>query len=273
MTPNVEPRLYVAAADELAGRVIAITGAGSGIGRAVALACAAHGAEVVLLGRTVHKLERVYDEIRAAGSPEPIIAPLDLERATAREYDAVADAIGARFGRLDGLLHNAGLLGDLSPIEHYDVPLWTRVLHVNVTSAPSAAWTAQQIVEAVGPDFEAKRLIRDRDGIYGAAFDKRVRSLGIEQLRTAPRSPWQNGYAERWVGTLRRELLDHVIPLGERHLLRLVRQHAVYYNDDRPHMALAGDAPAHRPVEPPERGEVVALPRVGGLHHRYSRAA
>ena len=148
-----------------------------------------------------------------------------------------------------------------------------RVLHVNVTSAPSAAWTAQQIVEAVGPDFEAKRLIRDRDGIYGAAFDKRVRSLGIEQLRTAPRSPWQNGYAERWVGTLRRELLDHVIPLGERHLLRLVRQHAVYYNDDRPHMALAGDAPAHRPVEPPERGEVVALPRVGGLHHRYSRAA
>lgn len=135
MTPTFEPRLHVAAPDELAGRVIAITGAGSGIGRAVAHACAAHGAEVALLGRTVRKLEGVYDEIVAAGGPEPVIAPLDLERATAREYDAVADAIGARFGRLDGLVHNAGLLGDLSPIEHYDVPLWTRVLHVNVTAA------------------------------------------------------------------------------------------------------------------------------------------
>lgn len=130
-----EPRLHVATAGELAGRVIAITGAGSGIGRAVALACAAHGAEVVLLGRTIAKLEKVYDEIVAAGHAAPIIAPLDLEKATAREYDAIADAIAKRYGRLDGLLHNAGLLGDLSPIEHYDVPLWTRVLHVNVTAA------------------------------------------------------------------------------------------------------------------------------------------
>lgn len=135
MTPMIEPRLHLAAPDELAGRAIAITGAGSGIGRAVALACAAHGAEVVLIGRTVKKLEGVYDEIVAAGGPEPAIAPLDLERATAREYDALAEALGARFGRVDGLLHNAGLLGDLSPIEHYDIPLWTRVMHVNVTAA------------------------------------------------------------------------------------------------------------------------------------------
>jgi transposase InsO family protein len=91
-----------------------------------------------------------------------------------------------------------------------------RILHVNVTAHPYAAWAAQQIVEAVGPDANVVRLIRDRDGIYGRTFDARVRNLGIEQLRTAPRSPWQNGYGERWVGTLGRELLDHVIVLGER---------------------------------------------------------
>jgi hypothetical protein len=97
--------------------------------------------------------------------------------------------------------------------------------------------------------------------------------MGLEQFRIAPRPPWQNGFAERFVGTVRRELLDHVIVLGERHLLRLVRDYVRFYNDDRPHMALDGDAPAGRTAEGPELGEVVALPRVGGLHHRYSRAA
>ena len=148
-----------------------------------------------------------------------------------------------------------------------------RILHVNVTAHPYAAWAAQQIVEAAGLDANVVRLIRDRDGIYGEAFDARVRNLGIEQLRTSPRSPWQNGYAERWVGTLRRELLDHVIVLGERHLLHLVRRHASYYNEDRPHMSLDGDAPVTREVEPRELGKVVALPRVSGLHHRYVRRA
>jgi transposase InsO family protein len=148
-----------------------------------------------------------------------------------------------------------------------------RVLHVNVTAHPYAAWAAQQIVEAIGADFLPAYLIRDRDGIYGAAFDARVDHLGIAQVKIAPRSPWQNGYAERWVGTLRRELLDHVIVLGERHLLQLVRQHVAYYNEDRPHRALQGDAPVARAAEPPSAGKVVALSRVGGLHHRYSRAA
>jgi transposase InsO family protein len=105
-----------------------------------------------------------------------------------------------------------------------------RVLHVNVTAHPHAAWAAQQIVKAIGADFLPAYLIRDRDGIYGAAFDARVDHLGIETVKISPSSPWQNGYAERWVGTLRRELLDHVIVLGERHLLRLVRQHVAYYN-------------------------------------------
>ena len=116
-------------------------------------------------------------------------------------------------------------------------------------------------------------MIRDRDGIFGKVFDDRVRNLGIEQLRTAPRSPWQNGYAERFVGTLRRELLDHVIVLGERHLLHMARAYVAYYNRDRPHMALDCDAPVARPVERPDRGRVVAMPRVGGLHHRYTRQA
>jgi transposase InsO family protein len=148
-----------------------------------------------------------------------------------------------------------------------------RVLHVNVTRQPHAGWAAQQIVEALGADLVPARLIRDRDGIFGAIFDARVDHLGIRQLKISPRSPWQNCYAERFVGTLRRELLDHMIVLGERHLLRAVRDFVTYYNDDRPHMSLAGDAPITRHVEPPERGKVIAMPRVGGLHHRYSRVA
>jgi putative transposase len=148
-----------------------------------------------------------------------------------------------------------------------------RISHVNVTAHPHAAWATQQMVEAVGFDATLSRVIRDRDGIYGKVFDARVRRLGLEQFCIAPRSPWQNGYAERFVGTLRRELLDHVIVLGERHLLSLVRQHASYYNEDRPHMSLDRDAPNSRPVEPQRSGRVVAFPRVAGLHRRYSRVA
>jgi NAD(P)-dependent dehydrogenase (short-subunit alcohol dehydrogenase family) len=130
-----DPRACRPAPDELAGRVIAITGAGAGIGRAVALSCAAHQAQVILIGRTSAKLEAVHAEISAAGGPEATIAVLDLEKAVARDYDELADAVLGRFGRLDGLLHNAGVLGTLTPIEHYDVPTWCRVMHVNVTAA------------------------------------------------------------------------------------------------------------------------------------------
>ena len=117
------------------GRVIMVTGAGSGIGRAVALALAAAGAEVILLGRTVRKLEAVHAEIAALGGPEASIVPLDLERALAADYEAVAAAVEKRYGRLDGLLHNAALLGALTPIEQYDVPMFMRVMHVNLTAA------------------------------------------------------------------------------------------------------------------------------------------
>lgn len=134
-TSGFDPRRVLLRPDELAGRVIAITGAGSGIGRAVARACAAHGAEVVVIGRTVRKLEAVCAEIEAARHAQPSIAPLDLEKALAADYDRLAAAVLERYGRLDGLLHNAGILGALAPIEHHDVPLWCRVMHVNVTAA------------------------------------------------------------------------------------------------------------------------------------------
>ncbi len=130
----IDIKNYQPASDELRERVILVTGAGDGIGRAVALALAAHGATVILSGRTVRKLEATHDQILAADGPQPSIAPLNLERALANDYDAVAAAIDSNYGRLDGLLHNAAMLGQLSPIDHYDVPTWTQVLHVNVTA-------------------------------------------------------------------------------------------------------------------------------------------
>jgi NAD(P)-dependent dehydrogenase (short-subunit alcohol dehydrogenase family) len=129
-----DPRVLTPREDELAGRVIALTGASGGIGQAVALACARHGAIVILLGRSVKKLEELHARIEAAGG-EASIALLDLEKALARDYDELADAVLARHGRLDGLVHCAALLGTLTPIEHYDVPTWFRVMHVNVTAA------------------------------------------------------------------------------------------------------------------------------------------
>lgn len=128
-------RAYQPTPGLLQGRVIAITGAGDGIGRAVALAAATHGAEVILIGKTVSKLEAVHATIEAQRTGAASIAPLDLERALAPDYDQLAAAVAECYGRLDGLLHNAALLGNLSPIEHYDVPTWYRVLHVNVTAA------------------------------------------------------------------------------------------------------------------------------------------
>lgn len=135
MNSAFDPRDHKPAAGELDGRVIAITGASDGIGRAVSLACAAHGATVILVGRNPRKLEAVHTQIEAAGGREATIAVLDLEKALAADYDQLAGAVVERFGHLDGLLHNAGILGSLSPIEHHDVPTWCRVMHVNVTAA------------------------------------------------------------------------------------------------------------------------------------------
>jgi NAD(P)-dependent dehydrogenase (short-subunit alcohol dehydrogenase family) len=128
-------RTYVAPPLLLAGRTILITGASGGLGGALAQSCAALGAGVILTGRNVQKLEAVYDAIVATGGPRPSIAPLDLERADASHYGSLADAVRNEFGRLDGLVHAAAVLGERAPIEHYDVVTWLKVMHVNVNAA------------------------------------------------------------------------------------------------------------------------------------------
>jgi NAD(P)-dependent dehydrogenase (short-subunit alcohol dehydrogenase family) len=132
---TADPRSYVPPPDSHRGRVIVVSGAGDGIGQAVALALARQGATVGLLGRTQRKLERTYDRIVQLGGPKPALMPYNLETAGASEYDALHDALDREFGRIDGLAHVAGILGALSPIDHYDVPTWCKVLHVNLTAA------------------------------------------------------------------------------------------------------------------------------------------
>jgi transposase InsO family protein len=146
-----------------------------------------------------------------------------------------------------------------------------RILHFNVTASPSARWVIQQLRETF-PDEPAHRyLIYDNDSIFSTAVTGEIKSFEIDPKRTAFRSPWQNGTAERVVGTVRRELLDHVIVLNEHHLRRLLRDYADYYNNERVHTSI-GDAPNGRPVElrPAAVAKVVGIPRVGGLHHRYA---
>jgi NAD(P)-dependent dehydrogenase (short-subunit alcohol dehydrogenase family) len=130
----LDPKTYAPPANVLHDRVILITGASDGIGKAVALACAAHGATVILHGRKVRKLEALSDQIVNAGQAQPGIVPLDFEKAGPAEYEALANAIERSYGRLDGLLHNAGMLGERAPIEHHDIPIWMRTLHVNLTA-------------------------------------------------------------------------------------------------------------------------------------------
>jgi putative transposase len=148
-----------------------------------------------------------------------------------------------------------------------------KILHFNVTATPSARWTAQQLLEAFPFTSPPKYLLRDRDGIYGLHFQHTAQALGLEELRTAPRSPWQSPYVERFIGSLRRECLDHVIVLNRAHLHRVLESYLAYYHGWRTHLALDKDAPGLRRVQPPQNGKIVAFPEVGGLHHRYERRA
>ena len=148
-----------------------------------------------------------------------------------------------------------------------------RVLHFGVTEHPTAAWTAQQIVEAFPDDTAPAYLLRDRDQVYGDAFHHRVKGMGIAEILTAPHSPWQNPFAERLIGSVRQECLNHVLVLGERHLRRTLTRYFAYYHRPRTHLALEKDAPAGRPIERPEVGRVVQIPEVAALHHRYVRRA
>jgi hypothetical protein len=148
-----------------------------------------------------------------------------------------------------------------------------QVVHFNVTSHPYAGWTAQQIIGAFPYEEAPRFLLRDRDGIYGDYFKKRVKDMGIEQVLIAPRSPWQNPYCERIIGSIRRDCLDRLIVLNERHLHRILSHYFDYYHNSRPHLSLDRNSPTPRQVEPPSDGQVIAIPQVGGLHHRYTRRA
>jgi putative transposase len=148
-----------------------------------------------------------------------------------------------------------------------------RILHFNVTAHPTAEWTAQQLREAFPFAQLPRYLLRDRDAIFGHDFQERVREIGICEVRSAPRSPWQRAYIERVIGSIRRECLDHVIVFHESSLRRTLNAYFEYYHRSRTHLSLGKDAPEPRAIQPPEMGSVVAVPQVGGLHHRYERRA
>jgi transposase InsO family protein len=148
-----------------------------------------------------------------------------------------------------------------------------RIVHFNVTEHPSAEWAAQQVVEAFPYEKSPRFLIRDNDGVYGDYFRERVRNMGIDPVPISPRSPWQNPYAERVIGSIRRECLDHVIIFGEDHLHRVLAEYFEYYHHARTHLSLDRNSPIPRSVCPVEQGRVVAKAYMGGLHHCYTRAA
>ena len=151
-----------------------------------------------------------------------------------------------------------------------------KVVHFNVTTNPTTEWTSQQVVEAFPYDTAPKYLIRDRDSIYGSVFRERVNNMGINEVLITRKSPWQNPYLERFIGTLRRELLDHVIILGSAHLERLLKEFINdYYHVARPHQGLDGDTPIPQQEPPVISGptKLASIPVLGGLHHRYFRVA
>ena len=146
-----------------------------------------------------------------------------------------------------------------------------KVLQFGVTDHPTATWAGQQIVEAFADRDAPRYLIRDRDGIYGIEFRRRVHSLGVKEVITAPQSPWQNGFAERLIGSIRRECLNHVVILTPRHLRKILKNYFAYYHESRTHLALEKDSPEPRAIH--TQGKIIAIPQVGGLHHRYERQA
>ena len=148
-----------------------------------------------------------------------------------------------------------------------------RIVHFNVTANPTAAWTGLQLIQAFPFDSAPQYLIRDRDGVYDQAVVDSLETMGIDQILTAPRSPWQNGCCERVIGTIRRECLDHVVALGYKHLRRVLKEYMAYYHESRTHLGLGKDTPELRAIQSPDVGAVECEPALGGLHHRYFRKA
>src|SRR5271165_3255230 len=148
-----------------------------------------------------------------------------------------------------------------------------KIMRTAVTEHPTAAWLSRQVTEAFPWDTAPRYLLRDRDASYGSDFCKRVEAMGITEVVTAPRSPWQNPYAERLIGSIRRECLDHIVIFNERHLRRVLSSYVDYYQSTRTHLSLDKDCPDSRPIQHRSVGRVIAIPQVGGLHHRYERLA
>jgi len=148
-----------------------------------------------------------------------------------------------------------------------------KIVHFNITTNPTSQWTAQQIKEAFPYDQSPKYLIRDRDVIYGHLFKQKLKNMDIHEVLTAPKSPWQNPYVERLIGSIRRECLDHVIIFNQEHLHGILTSYCDYYLNVRTHLSLKKNSPNLRSIEPKSKGRIVAIPKVGGLHHLYSRAA
>ena len=143
------------------------------------------------------------------------------------------------------------------------------LIWVNATTNPTADWIARQLTEAFPWNEAPQYVIRDRDCIYGTVVTRRLRAMGIRDKPIAPASPWQNGFAERLIGSIRRECLDHIVVLGEAHLRRILRSYCRYYNEIRTHRSLGKDAPVHRPIH--QNGIIVSRPMLGSLHHHYVR--
>ena len=148
-----------------------------------------------------------------------------------------------------------------------------RIIHFDVTQYPTQDWLARQMTEAFPWDTGPRYLLRDRDASYGVVFRDRVRVMGIKEVVTAPRSPWQNAYVERLIGSIRRECLDHIIIFNERHLREVLSRYFQYHHKSRTHLSLDKDCPETRPIHPPTAGTIIVFPQVGGLHHRYERRA
>ncbi len=179
-------------------------------------------------------------------------------------------------------------MGEIASIDFFTVPAVTfrtlyvflilsldrrRIIHFNVTSNPTAEWTSIQLIQAFPFDTGPWYLIRDRDGVYGPKVINTLRILDIEQVVTAIRSPWQNGYCERVIGTIRRECLDHVIVVNENHLRQVLKEYLAYYRESRTHLGLEKNAPVPRMTQDPDDGPVMSESVLGGLHHRYYRQA
>jgi putative transposase len=147
-----------------------------------------------------------------------------------------------------------------------------RVVHFNVTSHPTAEWTSQQLLQAFPYDCAPQYIIRDRDCIYGVDVQRQLKDMGISQVLTAPRSPWQSPYVERLIGSIRRDL-DHILTINEESLRATLRSYFSYYHDSRCHLGLNKDSPEPREIQLPDKGRIIEIPEVGGLHHRYERRA